>query len=45
MTREPKDFPKLNFKRTVPDIDGFKPEDFEVLGYSPHPKIDMKMSV
>ncbi|WVQ69356.1 uncharacterized protein L199_007573 [Kwoniella botswanensis] len=46
-SRDPREFPKLNFKRTkeeIGDIDGFKVDDFEVIGYKPHGKIEMKMS-
>lgn len=45
MKREPRSFPKLVWKRDVNDIDDFKTDDFEVQGYKPHAKIDMKMSV
>ena len=47
--REPRAFPKIKINR--PDlkgkgvVDGFKAEDFEVLGYDPWPAIKMKMSV
>lgn len=47
LEREPREFPKLVFKRSpeeVGDIDGFKSEDFEVVGYKPMGKIEMKMS-
>ncbi|XP_012251175.2 thymidylate synthase [Athalia rosae] len=43
--RIPKPFPKLNITRLVPDIDQFKSEDFELIGYDPHPKIQMDMAV
>lgn len=44
--REPRDFPTLNIKRAAGEgIDGWKVEDFEVLGYEPHKGIAMKMSV
>lgn len=43
--REPRPFPKLRWAREVKDIDDFKFEDFVVEGYSPHGKLDMKMSV
>lgn len=43
--RVPRSFPKLVWKRDVHDIDDFCYDDFEVQGYKPHPKIDMKMSV
>lgn len=47
LEREPRDFPKLNIKRTkeeIGGIDGFRTEDFEVVGYKPMGKIEMKMS-
>ncbi|KAH3674907.1 hypothetical protein WICMUC_002980 [Wickerhamomyces mucosus] len=43
--RQPFEFPKLKIKRDVKDIDDFKYEDFEILGYQSHSKIAMKMSV
>ncbi|KAI9179555.1 Thymidylate synthase [Blastocladiella emersonii ATCC 22665] len=43
--RIPRAFPKLRIRRAVREIDGFTPEDFEVEGYSPHAKLEMKMSV
>lgn len=45
LKREPRPFPKLNIKRQVTSIDDFKFEDFEIVGYSPHPKIKMDMAV
>lgn len=48
LEREPRDFPTLKFTRSkeeVGGIDGFKTEDFEVVGYKPMGKIEMKMSV
>ena len=45
LSREPRPFPKLNIKRKVDCIDDFKMEDFELVGYQPHPKIAMEMSV
>lgn len=48
LEREPREFPKLVFKRSreeVGGIDGFKTDDFEVVGYKPMGKIEMKMSV
>ena len=43
--RVPRDFPTLRIKRDVPDIDSFKYEDFELVGYKPHKRIKMEMSV
>lgn len=46
LTREPRDFPKLKIKRPeVSDINEFKYEDFDLVGYKPHPKIAMEMAV
>ncbi|KAF2002310.1 thymidylate synthase [Amniculicola lignicola CBS 123094] len=46
LEREPKDFPTLNIKRELGgSIDGWKAEELEVVGYSPHKTIAMKMSV
>jgi thymidylate synthase len=47
LAREPREFPKLRINRTkeqIGDIDGFMMEDFEVVGYMPMGKIEMKMS-
>ncbi|XP_015515496.1 thymidylate synthase [Neodiprion pinetum] len=43
--RTPRPFPKLNIIRKVDDIDAFKAEDFELIGYDPHPKIAMDMAL
>jgi thymidylate synthase len=43
--REPRAFPKLRWARQVTDIDDFKVDDFLIEGYTPHGKLDMKMSV
>ncbi|XP_065828486.1 thymidylate synthase-like [Oscarella lobularis] len=45
LKRTPRRFPSLVFKRKVTDIDDFKFEDFEIVGYKPHPTIKMKMAV
>ena len=45
LKREPREFPKLKIKRTVSNIEDFKYEDFEVVDYNPHPKIEMVMAV
>ncbi|KAL4769691.1 thymidylate synthase/dCMP hydroxymethylase domain-containing protein [Aspergillus nidulans var. acristatus] len=48
LTREPTDFPELKIKREDRGsgiIDGWKEEEFEVIGYAPHKAIKMKMSV
>ncbi|XP_046548512.1 thymidylate synthase-like isoform X4 [Haliotis rubra] len=43
--REPKAFPTFKMKRTVETIDDFTMEDFEIVGYNPHPQIKMDMAV
>ena len=45
LEREPKSFPKLEIKRDVKDINDFRYDDFKIVGYKPHGKIEMKMSV
>ena len=46
LEREPRDFPELNIMdHHGGSIDGWRPEDFEIKGYKPHPTIPMKMSV
>ncbi len=46
LDREPRSFPRLVIgKSQCCDIDGWKPEDFEIKDYKPHPSISMKMSV
>ena len=45
LARAPRPFPKLNFRRKVENIDDFRMEDFELVGYRPHPRISMEMSV
>ncbi|PYI12060.1 thymidylate synthase [Aspergillus sclerotiicarbonarius CBS 121057] len=46
--REPVEFPELRIKREDRGsgvVDGWKEEEFEVIGYKPHKAIKMKMSV
>ena len=46
LEREPRMFPELWIRREVGgSIDGWKTEDFEINGYTPHKGIAMKMSV
>jgi len=48
LTREPKQFPKLAFRRSkqeLTDIEDFTYADFEIQGYQPHPTIKMDMAV
>lgn len=45
LQRSPGEFPKLKFTREISDIDDFKLEDIELLGYNPQAAIKMKMSV
>ncbi|XP_023177474.1 thymidylate synthase [Drosophila hydei] len=43
--REPRPFPKLVIKRETSNIEDLRYEDFELLGYNPHGKIQMEMAV
>jgi thymidylate synthase len=45
LERDPKPFPKLRINPEKKDIDEFKLEDFEIVGYEPHPTIQMEMAV
>lgn len=45
LSREPRPLPKLNIVRDVPSIEAFRFEDFEILGYDPHPHIKGEVSV
>lgn len=45
LSREPRPLPKLVIKRDVKDINDFKFEDFEIVGYDPHPSIKADVSV
>ena len=45
LTREPRPLPKLVFKRKPESIYDYKFEDFEVVGYDPHPHIPAPVSI
>ncbi len=45
LLREPREFPKLIMKTKRDDIEQFTFEDFEIVGYNPHPIIKMEMAV
>jgi thymidylate synthase len=45
LTRTPYPFPTLKIRRQVTDIDDFKFEDFEIVGYQAHKPIKMEMAV
>jgi len=45
MTRKPRELPKLKIKRKPESIDDYKFEDFEVIGYDPHPAIQAEVAV
>ena len=45
LRRTPRPFPRLRIRRRVASIDDFHADDFELVGYDPHPKIAMDMSV
>lgn len=45
LEREPMSSPSFNFTRTVPHIDGFKFDDFDISGYTSHPTIKFDVAV
>jgi thymidylate synthase len=45
LRREPRPFPKLRLVRKPDSIDGYTIDDFEVLGYDPHPPIEAPVAV
>lgn len=45
LTREPRPLPKLVFKRKPESIYDYKFEDFDIVGYDPHPHIPAPVSI
>lgn len=45
LRREPRPYPQLVIKRKPDSIDGYTFEDFEIVGYDPHPAIKGKVAV
>lgn len=45
LKRKPKPFPKMKINSKVRDIDKFKLEDFEIIGYNPYPPIKGEVTV
>lgn len=45
LTREPRSMPSMKLRPDVKDIFGFKYEDFELVGYDPHPHIKAPIAV
>ena len=45
LTRDPKPAPTLKIKRKVDEVWDFKVEDFELIGYDPHPSIKAPIAV
>jgi thymidylate synthase len=45
LMREPRPLPKLVIKRKPDSIFDYKFEDFEIVGYDPHPAISTPISV
>jgi len=45
LTREPRPLPQMKFTRAVKNIDNFQFEDFQLVGYDPHPAIKAPVAV
>ena len=45
LTREPRPLPQMKLNPAVKDIHGFSFEDFELVGYDPHPSIKAPIAV
>lgn len=45
LKREPKSLPQIKLNPKIKNIDDFKYEDIELIGYDPHPHIKMPVSV
>lgn len=45
LKRKPKPFPKMKINPKVKNIDNFKLEDFEIIGYNPHPALKGEVTV
>jgi thymidylate synthase len=45
LSREPRGLPRLNINPQVSDIFSFRYEDFELIGYDPHPHIKAPVAV
>ncbi|MGP1667215.1 MAG: thymidylate synthase, partial [Rhodanobacter sp.] len=45
LSREPREMPQLRLLRRPDSIDGYRIEDFELSGYTPHPPIKAEVAV
>lgn len=44
LSREPKPFPQVKLNKEIKDINDFKYEDIEIIGYDPHPAIKAEIA-
>ena len=45
LSRQPRAYPQLKIKRRPDSIFDYKFEDFEIIGYDPHPHIKAQVAV
>jgi thymidylate synthase len=45
LLRKPNPLPTINFTKKLKNIDDFKPEDVELIGYDPHPMIKAELTI
>lgn len=45
LKRKPRPFPKIRLTKKLKNVDGFRPDQVELIGYNPHPPIKAELSV